>query len=1545
MRVPLSRVVAAVAVLSLSFAVLPAFLAPAQAADDRDQAPMLRERAGKPVVTADPLGTVQVNGSSSMVWAQAMIGNTVYAGGKFSHVHPAGTAENTNLTERGNLVAFDIRTGVMTSWNPSVNGVVKAVAASPDGARVYVGGTFTVANGSDRFNFAAFDAQTGDLIPGFTAAVGGAYVNAIVATNEAVYVGGLFSAGNGVSRRNLAAFSPSGSLLGWAPTTDLQVDAMALDPTGQLIIGGRFANVNTTAQRGLAALDLQTGAKLPFAVADVVKNGLATGSNAGNAGIWGLSADENGVYGTGWVSANTATGNLEGTFAAEAGSGAVRWIADCHGDHYAIHSDGDSVYTTSHEHSCDSIGGIRNGPSNGDHTRHASAYTTEAVGKVIRPETVSDIYLDWSGKPAPAEYDWFPEWLVGKASGSGQAGWSIVGNEDFIAVGGEFTGVNNRANHGLVRFAKAPAGGSQTRPLLSGSSWTPTVKSVRRGANIVTIPTNNDRDNSSLTYEFRRVGQSRPFATVKQKAIFWSPSVVSATDPEATPGQSVSYQVRTIDSDGNVADSAQASVTTRSSPTLEGYAAATADTRPLVYYRMGTGTSLTDVMGTVNGSGGSMSNVAGALAGDGDNGTRFTGTSLSRASSSSTIPVPNELSYEMWFRTNATNGGVLASLGNSASGSSSTYDRSLYMSNNGRLNFASYFGVWRTTSTEESFNDNEWHHVAVTQSLDGTRIYVDGRTVASDQNNRYGRRAFNARVRLGGDNTSGFPNRPSNQWFTGSIDEFALYPYALTPAQVTDHRDRGVGATPPVAAFASSVDGAQVAFDASGSTASGNRTITGYAWDFGDGTTGTGATPSHTYDEAGTYAVTLTVTDSGNSTSQVTQNVNVHRAPVADFTATATGLEVGFDPSPTTTSSGATIVGHAWDFGDGATSTQATPVHEYDEDGTYEVTLRVTDSLGAVSAPVKHDVTVKGSATFAADAFGRSVGTGWGAADVGGAWSGTAGFSVSDGVGKVSVPATVTRSTLLPVGVGDAASTFSVAVDKPVAGGVAQFNYWVHRNSTGEYRVKLRYLADGTVTVWLTKNIGTTETLLADGGTLAGFTQAAGAELKVRVETVTSGGSTTLRTKVWPAGAAEPTAWRASTNDATAALQAPGQVGYSFYANGAVSNGPLTWAVDNLAVRGEKPVHEAPVANFTHESTGLTLAVDPSVNTSQGATVASYAWNFGDGSTSTERTPTHRYDEPGTYQVRLVVTDSEGAQSEPVTKSVTVAHANPTAAFDVTAAEMNVAADATASSATDDATLTYSWDWGDGSAPSTGVTANHTYEAASTYTVTLTVNDSLGGTATATRQVLVKPTSLKATDAFGRSVGTGWGAADVGGAWSGTAGFSVSDGVGKVSVPATVTRSTLLPVGVGDAASTFSVAVDKPVAGGVAQFNYWVHRNSTGEYRVKLRYLADGTVTVWLTKNIGTTETLLADGGTLAGFTQAAGAELKVRVETVTSGGSTTLRTKVWPAGAAEPTAWRASTNDATAALQAPGQVGYSFYANGAVSNGPLTWAVDNLAV
>ena len=147
-----------------------------------------------------------------------------------------------------------------------------------------------------------------------------------------------------------------------------------------------------------------------------------------------------------------------------------------------------------------------------------------------------------------------------------------------------------------------------------------------------------------------------------------------------------------------------------------------------------------------------------------------------------------------------------------------------------------------------------------------------------------------------------------------------------------------------------------VVFDASGST--DNRGIASYAWDFGDGTTGTGVMPAaHTYTACGSYIVKLTVTDYWGLKGYAMVIINVGEtggpSVVINVTPGTTGnvpFTVFFDASGCTfeTECGAGTATYIWDFGDGSTGSGVTTSHTYTSNGVYTVILTVTDSAGNV---------------------------------------------------------------------------------------------------------------------------------------------------------------------------------------------------------------------------------------------------------------------------------------------------------------------------------------------------------------------------------------------------------------------------------------------------------------------------------------------------------------------------------------------------------------------------------------------------------------------
>ena len=136
--------------------------------------------------------------------------------------------------------------------------------------------------------------------------------------------------------------------------------------------------------------------------------------------------------------------------------------------------------------------------------------------------------------------------------------------------------------------------------------------------------------------------------------------------------------------------------------------------------------------------------------------------------------------------------------------------------------------------------------------------------------------------------------------------------------------------------------------------------ITSRAWRFGDGATSSQSNPSHTYAADGDYDVRLIVTDNASAKDTVTKTVSVlqpNQAPVAAFSNTCTNLSCDFTDE--STDDDGTVVGWQWAFGDGAVLSERNPSHTYAAEGTYTVTLTVTDDDGAASVPAaSRDISV-----------------------------------------------------------------------------------------------------------------------------------------------------------------------------------------------------------------------------------------------------------------------------------------------------------------------------------------------------------------------------------------------------------------------------------------------------------------------------------------------------------------------------------------------------------------------------------------------------------
>ena len=162
-----------------------------------------------------------------------------------------------------------------------------------------------------------------------------------------------------------------------------------------------------------------------------------------------------------------------------------------------------------------------------------------------------------------------------------------------------------------------------------------------------------------------------------------------------------------------------------------------------------------------------------------------------------------------------------------------------------------------------------------------------------------------------------------------------------------------------------------VQFDGSNSFDPDGDTITDYQWDFGDGSTGTGVAPTHTYTTVGAYTVRLVVVANGDSSSSASTTVDVvGNPPVADAGGPYSGTIMGggggggatiiFDGSASFDPDGDIITSYEWDFGDGAIGTGVAPSYTYTVACPYTVTLTVTANGDSGQASTTATITQMG---------------------------------------------------------------------------------------------------------------------------------------------------------------------------------------------------------------------------------------------------------------------------------------------------------------------------------------------------------------------------------------------------------------------------------------------------------------------------------------------------------------------------------------------------------------------------------------------------------
>ncbi len=196
------------------------------------------------VVSTNPVNyTPNINNGA--VYKMAEVNGILYAGGEFSSVTPApGVGGGT--VSRSNIVAFDAATGVLQSFNPSINGQVWAIVAS--GGSLYVGGTFTSVNGVARRGLVKLNPTTGAVDTAFNAGLTSGVVREAAVVNGRLIVSGTFP--GKLRAVNLANGANTGYInIAFAGTVadnagPTEVYRFAVDPAGTRLVGvGNFTSV------------------------------------------------------------------------------------------------------------------------------------------------------------------------------------------------------------------------------------------------------------------------------------------------------------------------------------------------------------------------------------------------------------------------------------------------------------------------------------------------------------------------------------------------------------------------------------------------------------------------------------------------------------------------------------------------------------------------------------------------------------------------------------------------------------------------------------------------------------------------------------------------------------------------------------------------------------------------------------------------------------------------------------------------------------------------------------------------------------------------------------------------------------------------------------------------------------------------------------------------------------------------------------------------------------------------------------------------------
>ncbi len=482
------------------------------------------------------------------------------------------------------------------------------------------------------------------------------------------------------------------------------------------------------------------------------------------------------------------------------------------------------------------------------------------------------------------------------------------------------------------------------------------------------------------------------------------------------------------------------------------------------------------------------------------------------------------------------------------------------------------------------------------------------------------------------------------------------------------------------------------------STVASINKIVSYSWNFGDGTTVTGATVQHTFTTSKSYDVSLTVTDVCGKTTTTTQSVQIYNPSIANFTSPASICS----NQPVTFIDASVVVNDSiakweWDFGNNTISNDKNPTYVFTQAGTQAVSLKITGKSGCQTNILK-SVSIK---------EGPMVG-----------------FAVEQTC--LGVQTRFKDETIL----GNGTAFVSRSWDFGDNATSTESNPIHSYAQAGTYLVKLTVQNNVGCSVTLTKSIiirrlpkAAFSTALACAGEGTPFTDAS----------TSADGAITQ----WEWNFGEPTS---STNVSTSAnpihiFEKPGT--YQVKLKVTTTFGCVDSVTQAITVLS------APKAGFTFQSSCTNREVIfTDASQASGTSIIGYYWDFGDNSTpSTEKSPKHTYTREGAYTVQLTVTSSTRCTN---TIQKTIAAGGIAVTF---SPDTSICAEKTVTFrpqvvTPNDPVKSWQWDFGTLGNFTTEAPAVTIPASLTALTVSLTVTTNSGCSTTTTKTIPVRPSAI-----------------------------------------------------------------------------------------------------------------------------------------------------------------------------------------------------------